>query len=196
MNRNLIPLVSLLACLAAFSVSAQTAKAPNIVFILIDDMGYADLSCYGSDYFETPNIDRLASEGTRFTSAYAACTVCSPTRASLMTGKYPARLHITHAIPIEGHLRRKETRYKDADYVKNMPLEEFTIAEAFKEAGYTTGFIGKWHCNWDEEYLPQYQGFDINIGGDWMGNPGDYFFPYKGEWRMTPEHPYRKWQVV
>lgn len=154
------------------------SNPPNIVFILIDDMGYADVGCYGSNCYETPHIDRLASEGIRFTSAYAACTVCSPTRASLMTGKYPARLNITHAIPIDGHLRRTDSKYKDADYVKNLPLEEFTIAEALKEGGYTTGFIGKWHCNWDEPYNPEYQGFDLNVGGFWMENPGDYFYPY------------------
>jgi len=159
---------------------------PNFVFFLIDDLGWADLGCYGSTFYETPNIDRLAARGMRFTNAYAACPVCSPTRASIMTGKYPARLGITQWIggPNE-----------PTPYRHYLPLEEVTIAEALKEAGYTTGFVGKWHLSTREEdrfkYYPDRQGFDVNIGGDWSGAPPTYFYPYKKNNReletMPPE---------
>jgi len=100
------------------------APSPNFIFFLVDDLGWSDVGCYGSDYYETPNIDKLAEEGIRFTNAYAACTVCSPTRASILTGKYPGRLHITHAIPIEGYKRLKDpTPVIPPNYVKNLPLE-------------------------------------------------------------------------
>lgn len=179
-----------IAALWVTSLAGAKTERPNFVFILIDDMGYSDVAAYGSDYYETPHIDQLAAEGVRFTQAYAASTVCSPTRVSLMTGKYPGRLHITHAIPIEGHLRRPETAFRDADYVKNLPLEEVTIAEALKGNDYTTGYVGKWHTCWDEEYYPEHQGFDFNFGGNNMGSPGSYFFPFYSKWRMTPDHPW------
>jgi arylsulfatase A-like enzyme len=152
---------------------AKTGR-PNFVFFLIDDMGWKDLGCYGSTFYETPNIDRLAAEGMRFTDAYAACPVCSPTRASIMTGKYPARLGITQWIGGP----QKPTAYREY-----MPLEEVTIAEALKEAGYATGFVGKWHLSTRDEtrrrYYPDRQGFDVNIGGDWSGAPPTYFYPYE-----------------
>ena len=148
----------------------QSAKKFNFVFILIDDMGWTDAGCYGSTFYETPNIDKLASQGMRFTNAYAACPVCSPTRASIMTGKYPARLGITQWIGAPD---------KPTKYVHNMPLEEITIAEAFKEAGYATAFIGKWHLGEEEKYYPEKQGFDINKGGWRAGHPWEgYFSPY------------------
>jgi arylsulfatase A-like enzyme len=175
---------------------AAPPTRPNFVFILIDDLGWSDLGCYGSEYYETPNIDRLAAGGVRFTAAYSASTVCSPTRASLLTGKYPGRLRITHAIPIEGHRRLKTTAMRDADYVKNMPLEEVTIAEALREAGYATGYFGKWHCSWEKPYYPEHQGFDVNVGGNNMGNPGNYFSPYDGKWRMTEADPWVEWHTV
>ncbi|MBW1963524.1 MAG: sulfatase, partial [Deltaproteobacteria bacterium] len=172
---------------------------PNFIFFLVDDMGYSDVGCFGSDYYETPNIDRLAEEGMKFTTAYASCMVCSPTRASLLTGKYPGRLHITHAIPILGYKRIKNgtgTPLKDADYVMNLPLEEVTIAEALKPAGYATISIGKWHvCN-DSAYYPEYQGFDKNIGGNHRGNTGEYFYPYYGRWRMAEGHPWIEWNTL
>lgn len=174
---------------------AQQTK-PNIVFFLIDDLGYSDVGAYGSDYYETPNIDRLAEEGVKFTNAYSSSMICSPTRAAILTGKNPARLHITHAIPIQGYMRLENTKMLGANYVKNLPLEEVTIAEALKEAGYKTAAIGKWHMSWEEWGYPENQGFDINIGGNNMGNPGDYFCPYYGKWRMTKEHPYTEWNVV
>ena len=154
---------------------AQAGSRPlNVVFILIDDLGWADLGCYGSTFHETPNLDRLAREGMRFTDAYAACPVCTPTRASIMTGKYPARLDITNWY--YGRIRKKLV---GAPYVENLPLEEVTLAEAFKAAGYTTCFVGKWHLG-REGYWPENQGFDINIGGWSAGSPaGGYFSPYR-----------------
>jgi arylsulfatase A-like enzyme len=151
----------------------EPQKRPNFVFFLIDDLGRQDLGCYGSTFYETPNIDRLAAQGMRFTNAYAACPVCSPTRASIMTGKYPARVGITDWIGAP----QKPTAYREY-----LPLEEVTIAEALKEAGYATGFVGKWHLATRDEdrakYYPDQQGFDINIGGDHSGSPPTYFHPY------------------
>lgn len=173
----------------------KTAKKPNIVFILIDDMGYSDIGSYGSAYYETPNIDRLTNQGIKFTNAYAASTLCSPTRASILTGKYPGRLHITHAIPIEGYSRLKNTPLMDADYTKNLPLEEVTFAEVLKKDGYKTASIGKWHVCWDKKYYPEFQGFDMNIGGGGMGSTMDYFCPYAGQWKMNANSPSIAWQV-
>lgn len=194
--RSLIQLI--LVCLIFVFITESFAQdtKPNIVFFLIDDLGYSDVGAYGSEYYETPNIDRLAVEGIKFTNAYSSSMICSPTRAAILTGKNPARLHITHAIPIQGYERLENTQMLGADYVKNLPLEEITIAEALKEAGYKTAAIGKWHVSWEEWGFSENQGFDINIGGGWMGNPGDYFCPYYGKWRMTEEHPYREWNVV
>jgi len=187
-------------CGCANKSTKKESGQPNVVFFLIDDLGWSDVGCYGSTYYETPAIDKLAHEGMRFENAYAACCVCSPSRASILTGKYPGRLHITHAIPIDGSARMVAKGIQppllDADYVKNMPLEEVTIAEALKSAGYKTGMLGKWHVCWDKEYYPEYQGFDVNIGGNGMGNPGNYFYPYHGKWRMTPDDPYVEWNAV
>jgi len=183
-------------CHGERAASAEPAP-PNVVFFLIDDLGWTDVGCYGSDFYETPNIDRLARRGMRFTRAYAACCVCSPTRVSVLTGKNPARLHITHAIPIQGHLRIKERLpLIPAIYRKNLPLEEVTIAEALKPAGYRSASVGKWHVCWEKEFYPEHQGFDVNIAGNNMGNPGMYFHPYRGRWRMTPQHPWTEWQTI
>ncbi|MHC4122751.1 MAG: sulfatase [Planctomycetota bacterium] len=134
----------------------ENKKKLNFVFILIDDLGWADLGCYGSSFYETPNIDKLASEGMRFTQAYAASPVCSPTRASILSGKYPARSGLTEWIPGPN---------EPTEHLHQMPLEEVTIAEAFKEAGYATGYVGKWHLGskWigaSKEFHPVNQGFD------------------------------------
>ena len=154
---------------------AVPVSKPNIVFILIDDMGYADGGCFGSKFYQTPEIDALARSGVRFTSAYAACAVCSPTRAALMTGKYPARLHITDWIPGEG--APGNSRFLVPDWQQHLPLEETTLATALKKLGYTTGHIGKWHLG-GGEFLPQHQGFDTNIAGGETGHPASYFWPY------------------
>ena len=194
MNRTLTFLLLFTALLAG-RVSAD-AK-PNFVFFLIDDMGWTDVGCYGGEYYETPHVDRLADEGMKFTDAYASCCVCSPTRASILTGKYPGRLHITHAIPIQGAFRyKKPLPLLPAIYKKNLPLEEVTIAEALQEAGYATASMGKWHVCWDKAFYPQKQGFDLNVGGNNMGNPGEYFYPYQGAWRMTKKHPLTRWNTL
>jgi arylsulfatase A-like enzyme len=166
----------LLLHLLVIGSSAQAATRPNFVFILADDFGWRDLGCYGSTFHETPNIDRLASQGMRFTDAYAACSVCSPTRASILTGKYPARLHLTDWLP--GRVDKPDQKLKRPMILTQLPLEETTIAEALKEAGYTTGFIGKWHLG-AKEYFPDKQGFDVNIAGCDKGHPPSYFSPYK-----------------
>jgi len=159
--------------------SGANRKNPNFVFFLIDDMGWADVGCYGSSFHETPNIDRLASQGMRFTEAYAACPVCSPTRASIVAGKYPARLGITQWIGGNN---------QPTPYQHYLPLEDVTIAEALKDAGYATAFVGKWHLG-GKDYYPQHQGFDMNIGGDSSGAPPTYFWPYKKRNRALDEMP-------
>lgn len=147
---------------------------PNILFILIDDLGWRDLGCYGSSFYETPNIDRLAEGGIRFTDAYAACPVCSPTRASLLTGKYPATLGITQFIGGNG-----KGKLLGVPYIKQLPLEEVTIAKKLKkEVGYRTFHVGKWHLG-KESFYPEKHGFDVNIAGcDWGMPLGGYFSPY------------------
>jgi arylsulfatase A-like enzyme len=150
-------------------------QLPNVVFILVDDLGYTDLGCYGSSFYETPNIDKLASESMLFTNAYAACPVCSPTRAAIMTGKYPAKLNITDWIPGDDPKQRELLGTEDQN---ELSLEEFTLAEALKQNGYKTFFAGKWHLG-NEGYFPEDQGFDINIGGHHRGSPpGGYYTPY------------------
>ncbi|OGV70952.1 MAG: hypothetical protein A2283_17365 [Lentisphaerae bacterium RIFOXYA12_FULL_48_11] len=165
--------------------AAGDKKKPNFVFILIDDMGQRDVGCYGSKIHETPNIDKLASQGMLFTDGYAACPVCSPTRASIMTGKYPARLHLTDWIA--GHVKPK-AKLKIPDWTKYLPLEEVTIADALKKAGYVTASIGKWHLG--EGCEPEKQGFDVNVGGDNHGQPPSYFSPYKLSFQDGPEGEY------
>lgn len=155
---------------------APAAEKLNVVLILADDLGGADLGCYGSKYHRTPNLDRLAAEGLRFTEGYASCPVCSPTRAALMTGKYPARLHLTDWLPGRGD--RPDQRLLRPQINQQLPLAEVTLAEALKEVGYVTGHIGKWHLG-GEGFGPQQQGFDFNIGGDHTGTPLSYFAPYR-----------------
>ncbi len=155
-----------------------TPAAPNIVFILIDDMGWMDLACQGSEFYETPNLDRLAGQGMRFTDAYAACPVCSPTRASILSGKYPARVGVTNFIG--GNARG---RLLDAPYTWQLPLEERSVAAALRDGGYQTWHVGKWHLG-KEPYWPERHGFDVNVGGcDW-GKPRSYWAPY-GNPKMT-----------
>jgi len=158
-------------------------RRPNIVFILIDDMGWTDGGCLGSKFYQTPEIDKLAASGTRFTQAYVACAVCSPTRAALMTGKYPARLHITDWIP--GENVPKNSRFRPPDWQQHLPLEETTLATALKTLGYATAHVGKWHLG-GGKFLPQYQGFDTNVAGGDTGHPASYFWPYG-----APKDPHR-----
>jgi len=151
---------------------------PNIVFILIDDMGWRDLSCYGSTFYETPNIDRLAAEGVRFTDAYAACPVCSPTRASILTGRYPARVGVTNYIDWGHRMHPSKGRLIDAPYIDHLPLEEVCLARALKAGEYATWHIGKWHLG-GPEFYPDRHGFDVNVGGCEYGMPiQGYFSPW------------------
>ena len=152
---------------------------PNIVLFLVDDMGWRDLGVYGSSLYETPTIDRFASESVRFTNAYAAGHVCSPTRASLMTGKYPARLRLTDWLP--GRREHDFERLLSADKIQALPLEEATLAETLQEHGYRTGIFGKWHLG-DEEAGPLHQGFDVQVP-QWNGccPRGGYHPPYEME---------------
>jgi arylsulfatase A-like enzyme len=160
---------------------------PNIVFILVDDLGYMDVGCNNPEtFYETPNIDRLARTGMRFTDGYAANPVCSPTRYSIMTGKYPTRIGATNWFS-----GRRVERFAPAPLFDRMPLEEVTIAEALKEHGYATFFAGKWHLGPTAEFWPENQGFDINKGGWSPGGPygpGKYFTPY-GNPRLTDGPP-------
>ncbi len=158
----------------------RKTERPNILLILIDDLGWMDLGCQGSRFYETPNIDRLARQGMRFTRFYAACTVCSPTRASILTGRYPARLKITQHIPVwSGKLRHPEKAvFKPAFMHMFLPLRHKTLAERLSAAGYHTCHIGKWHLGGEAHY-PEKQGFHVNIGGCHWGRPPDYFYPYK-----------------
>ena len=175
-------LTALVLTVLATALPAQNAgRPPNVIVILVDDWGTTDLGCYGSKLYETPNIDRLASEGVRFTTGYSACTVCSPTRAALMTGKYPARLHLTDWIAGHG---RPHAKLRIPDWTKFMKHEEVTLAEQFKAAGYATASIGKWHLTpaleqGDEAYYPEKHGFDVNVGGYHRGQPPSYFAPYR-----------------
>lgn len=151
----------------------MNTKRPNIIFILIDDMGWKDLGCYGSEFYETPNIDRLAEEGMLFTDAYAACPVCSPTRASILSGKYPARVGVTDWIG--AHTKGKLI---DAPYIDHLPLSEVSLASALKAGGYKTWHVGKWHLG-EEDHYPEHHGFDVNIAGNHFGAPRyGYFSPY------------------
>ncbi|HUU91294.1 MAG TPA: sulfatase-like hydrolase/transferase, partial [Phycisphaerae bacterium] len=158
------------------ALRAAPRRKPNFVFFLVDDLGWRDLGCYGSTFHDTPNLDRLAASGMRFTDAYAACPVCSPTRASIMTGKFPARLGITDWIPGQ---RPKNRKLLAPPIHNQLALEEVTIAEVLKEAGYRTFFAGKWHLG-GQGFFPEQQGFDINKGGHHAGSPpGGYYTPYK-----------------
>jgi len=155
--------------------AAAAGSRPNVIVVLVDDMGWRDLSCQGSPFFETPHIDRLAARGMRFSQAYSACTVCSPTRAALLTGQYPARLHLTDWIA--GH-ERPFAPLRIPDWRKYLPLETVTVAERLRAAGYATASIGKWHLG-GPAYYPEHQGFDRNRGGCDRGQPPSYFAPYR-----------------
>ncbi len=148
-------------------------RRPNIVLILIDDLGWSDLGCYGSTFYETPNLDRLCAQGMKFTNAYAASPVCSPTRASLLTGRYPARVGVTDWIGAHSRGLMREVPYVD-----HLPLTEISLARTLKECGYHTWHVGKWHLG-AEAFYPERHGFDVNIGGCSWGLPlHGYFSPW------------------
>ena len=174
--------ISCLLALAACKQETPKPPPPNVLFILADDLGYFDLSCTGSSYYETPNIDRIAKAGMQFTQGYASCQVCSPSRASIMTGKFPARLGITDWIGAKtGTDWRQHNRHSKLLPAQNgthLPHQEISLAEAMKEGGYKTFFAGKWHIG-GEGSSPEDHGFDINKGGWDKGSPiGGYFSPW------------------
>ena len=180
----------LMCGLALCLAKPVSAAKLNVVFILVDDWGWADAGVQGSDFFETPNIDRLAREGMRFTQAYAAAAICSPTRAAILTGKSPARLDMT--IWHEGAVRggSKNKRLLEAKAVANLPLAEVTLAELFKKQNYFTAHIGKWHLG-KAAFYPETQGYDVNIGGTFWGAPSTFHWPYRGPWgKNDPELRY------
>ena len=154
----------ILLCLLFTCLKPVTAEQPNVVFFLADDLGWTGLGCFGSDLYETPNLDALAASGMKFTNAYAACTVCSPTRASVMTGMYPARLRLTDFIAGQN---RPCAKLRIPDWTKQLEPRHVTIAEALKAAGYKTGHIGKWHLNGRGadagDTDPTDQGFDFSV---------------------------------
>jgi len=153
----------------------------NVLLIVADDLGYKDLGCYGSPFYETPHLDKLASEGIQFSDGYASCPVCSPTRASLQTGKYPARVGVTDWIKgRQFHTGPTvKDRWQPLAFKHQLELEEKTIADVLKENGYKTFFAGKWHLGEKEAFWPENQGYDINKGGWSVGWPkGGYFSPY------------------
>ena len=175
-------LIILLSLLLSCQSDPEEPVAPNIIIFLVDDMGWTDLGCYGSDFYETPHIDRLAKRGVKFTNAYSACTVCSPTRAAIMSGKYPARLNLTDWI--SGSVN-EYAKLRVPDWRMYLPTEEETIAEFLKTRGYATAHIGKWHLGNDTLYYPKNQGFDINIAGYSKGSPPSYFYPYERQGRES-----------
>lgn len=171
---RLVILLSLLLVFPAVAGPVEKRK-PNIVFILIDDMGAADAGFLGSRFYETPALDAFAAGAMRFDAAYASCAVCSPTRAAILTGRSPARLHLTDWIPGEG--APKSSKFRIPDWQKNLPLAETTLPEVLGKAGYATAHIGKWHLG-GEGFLPQQQGFGLNLGGGHIGHPASFFWPY------------------
>ena len=171
-------------------VPATADDRVNVIFFLVDDWGWTDAGCFGSDLYETPNIDRLASQGVRFTNGYAACTVCSPTRAAVMTGMYPGRTHVTDWIPgmFSSRSAEQQAQYPlmPPEWTQRLEHRHHSIAEAVKQAGYRTLHVGKWHLTprTDDarllaKYYPDQHGFDINIAGNQWGAPGSYHFPFR-----------------
>lgn len=187
-----LPVILSLLLLGANFAVGQEDRPPNVILILVDDLGWRDLGCQGSDYYKTPHIDRLAAEGLRFTEGYAACAVCSPTRAAVLTGRYPHRLGVTDWIRSRfqrgglGTPDKNPTTYVGGKRQKLlcppnpywMEHEEITIAEGLRKAkGYRTAYIGKWHLG-DPDWFPEHQGFEVNKGGCDYGQPPSFFDPF------------------
>ncbi len=191
----ILAFVAVLSCFDAGPAHAAT-RPPNVILILVDDLGWMDLSCQGSDFYRTPAIDRLASEGLRFTNGYAACAVCSPTRAAVQTGRYPHRVGVTDWIRSlfqRGDLGTPEANPTEYVGGRNQKLlcppnpfwmeqSELTVAEVLAASGYHTGYIGKWHLG-DEAWYPEQQGYEENRGGCDYGQPPSYFDPFN-----NPKH--------
>ena len=166
-------LVLLLLLMSSSSILA--AEPPNVVLIVADDLGAMDLGCNGSKFHRTPHLDKLAADGMRFTQSYSACPVCSPSRAAIMTGRYPQRFQLTDWLP--GRPDRPDQRLNRPMLRNHLPLEAMTIAELLKPAGYVCASMGKWHLG-GEGFEPTKQGFDVNIAGDAAGSPQSYFAPF------------------
>jgi arylsulfatase A len=181
MIRNALLAAVLTPALLVAEVGAD--DRPNIILIVADDLGWADLGCYGSTFHRTPHIDALAAAGRRFTQAYAACPVCSPTRAALMTGRHPARLHLTDWLPGRGD--HPSQRLMRPAMRQELPLEETTLAERLQASGYATAIVGKWHLG-GLGFEPARQGFDLNVAGDASGAPASYFAPFANADRQMP----------
>jgi arylsulfatase A len=188
MMKTIYPLFSLWLCTLGIALCA--APQPNIVVIMADDLGWRDLHCYGNEQIDTPFLDQLAAEGMRFTDAYAAAPVCSPTRAAMMTGLAPARLRLTnHAPGNPDGFSLPGSDLQEPETVRHLALSYTTIAERLSAAGYATGHVGKWHLSYvnprgseqldQRELYPEKQGFDVNIGGNSSGGPPSYFSPYR-----------------
>ena len=188
MMKTFYPFFTLWLCTLGIALCA--APQPNIVVIMADDLGWRDLHCYGNEQIDTPFLDRLASEGMRFTDAYAAAPVCSPTRAAMMTGLAPARLRLTnHAPGNPDGFSLPGSDLQEPETVRHLALSYTTIAERLSAAGYATGHVGKWHLSYvnprgtekldQRELYPEKQGFDVNIGGNSGGGPPSYFSPYR-----------------
>ena len=180
------------ACSSDETAPAEPGKKLNFLVLLVDDLGWTDLGVYGSDLYETPAIDQLAADGVRFTNAYAACTVCSPSRAAMMTGKYPGRTRVTDWI--RGH-QKPYAKLSVPDWTMRLEHSHVSLAEALKPAGYKAAHVGKWHLMPSgepdqDDYMPTRHGFDINIGGNQQGAPPTYFHPYeRGERTLGPMPP-------
>ncbi len=178
-----------LALLAMWTVGETLAAPPHIVLVMVDDMGWMDLRCQGNEKLNIPRIDALAKQGVRFTNAYAASPVCSPTRGALITGLAPARLHITQHGKDGPAFWPKDRKVQPPVAEHVLALKTATLANRLKDVGYATGFFGKWHLSGDTDlknpgasgpaYWPEHQGFDINVGGCGLGGPPTYFDPYK-----------------
>jgi arylsulfatase A-like enzyme len=188
-RRRFLKILGCAVPLALLCLAASAATPPNIVLILADDLGWSDLGCYGADLHETPRLDALAKEGMRFTMAYAASSVCTPSRASLLTGKSPARLRIT--IWREGAVDgdNGKTKMIPAPSGYDLPHSEITLAKHLQDAGWLTALVGKWHLG-DANFYAETHGFDVDIGGTHWGAPQTYFWPYRGSGLYGKEYRY------
>ena len=183
---NLLKLL-ILCFLLISSIHAQRTEKPNVILFLVDDLGYTDLGFTGSTFYETPNLDALARKAVFFDNAYAANPVCSPTRASILTGKYPSRIGLTNHSGSAG-ARGPKYQLEPPSVKGNMPINDLTLGEAFKKHGYVTAHVGKWHLQAHHqkgsEHYPENHGFDLNVAGHKMGQPGSFLFPYQSK-----QHP-------
>ena len=176
-------LTSIFIFICLTTTTARGSDQPNFLFFLVDDLGWADVGCNGSTFYQTPHIDSLATSGARFTDGYAAASICSPTRASILTGRHPVRVNITDWIPGMSKTGKFE-KVEDRD---NLALSEVTIAETLRDAGYQTFFAGKWHLG-EAGHFPEDQGFSINIGGHERGSPpGGYYAPWRNP-KLVAKH--------